>query len=127
MHPSAKPAAACIVLVAGLALTACGDDGDSKSAASTTSTTVPTTASTTATTGAAAQSAKVSANTASQADLVKAMEGVGVSNADRWAKEVEEYRPYPASDPSLAELRSKLAKYNPGPGVVDKIVSALEP
>jgi len=39
--------------------------------------------------------------------------------------EVEEYRPYPTNDPTFARLRQNLAKYNPGPGVVDGILSAL--
>jgi hypothetical protein len=48
-----------------------------------------------------------------------------VSNAARWAREVDEYRPYPTDDPSLAKLRRELSKYNPAPGVVDQIISAL--
>ena len=69
---------------------------------------------------------KVSANDASLTELQAALLAAGVDNPERWAKEVEEYRPYPADDPSFAKLRGELAKYNPGPGVVDKIVSALE-
>ena len=51
----------------------------------------------------------------------------GVSNPARWAEEVVEYRPYPADDPNLTKLRENLAKYNPGPETVDKIVLALTP
>jgi len=69
----------------------------------------------------------VSANTASRADLAAAFTAAGISSADRWAGEVIEYRPYPADDPDFAKLRANLAKYNPGPGVVDKIVSTLVP
>ncbi|MFN8524578.1 MAG: hypothetical protein U0821_15885 [Chloroflexota bacterium] len=68
---------------------------------------------------------KVNANTASRADLQKAFETAGISNAARWAREVEEYRPYPTDDPGFAKLRKELAKYNPGPGVVDQIVATL--
>ncbi len=68
---------------------------------------------------------KVNANTASQAELKQALQDAGVPNADRWVREVVEYRPYPTNDPSLGKLRGELAKYNPGPGVVDKIISAL--
>ena len=50
-----------------------------------------------------------------------------MSNTDRWAKEVVEYRPYPADDPNLTKLRDNLAKYNPGQETTDKIVSALSP
>jgi phage-related minor tail protein len=69
---------------------------------------------------------KVSANEASEAELVAALTAAGVDNPDKWAEEVQEYRPYPADDPNFTKLRDELAKYNPGPGVVDKIVSALE-
>ena len=68
---------------------------------------------------------KVNANTASVAELQRAFEAAGISNAARWAREVEEYRPYPTDDPSFAKLRRELAKYNPGPGVVDQIVATL--
>lgn len=36
-----------------------------------------------------------------------------------------EYRPYPTNDPAFAKLRQELAKYNPSPDVVDKIVAVL--
>ena len=69
---------------------------------------------------------KVSANEASEAELVAALTAAGVEDPDKWAKEIQEYRPYPTDDPGFTKLRGELAKYNPGPGVVDKIVSALE-
>jgi hypothetical protein len=72
-----------------------------------------------------ASASKVNANTANVAELQRAFEAAGISNAARWAREVEEYRPYPTDDPSFAKLRRELAKYNPGPGVVDQIVAAL--
>jgi hypothetical protein len=59
------------------------------------------------------------------AELTAAFQAAGIPNAARWAREVEEYRPYPADDPTFAKLRAELAKYNPGPGVVDQIVAAL--
>ena len=68
---------------------------------------------------------KVNANTATVAEIQAALEAAGVANAARWAKEVEEYRPYPTNDPTFAKLRGELAKYNPGPGVVDQIISVL--
>ena len=68
---------------------------------------------------------KVNANTASVAELQRAFEAAGIPSAARWAREVEEYRPYPTDDPSFARLRRELAKYNPGPGVVDQIVATL--
>jgi hypothetical protein len=59
-------------------------------------------------------------------EIVAALEAAGAANADRWAREVVEYRPY-ENDPNLPKLREELAKYNPGDGVVDAIVSALKP
>ena len=48
------------------------------------------------------------------------------SSAARWAREVEEYQPYPTDDLSFAKLRQELAKYNPGLwGVVDQIIASL--
>ncbi len=70
--------------------------------------------------------AKVSANEASKAELVAALTAAGVDNPDKWADEVIAYRPYPPDDPNFTKLRNELAKDNPGPWVVDKIVSALE-
>jgi hypothetical protein len=67
----------------------------------------------------------VNANTASIDQIQRALDANGVPNAARWAREVDEYRPYPTNDPSMAKLRQELAKYNPAPDVVDKIVASL--
>ena len=75
----------------------------------------------------AAAGARVSANTASEDEIAAALETAGVNNADRWAEEVVEYRPYPPDDANLTKLRENLAKYNPGQETTDKIVSALTP
>ena len=77
--------------------------------------------------GTAAAGARVSANTASEDEIAAALEAAGVSNPERWAEEVVEYRPYPADDPNLTKLRDNLAKYNPGQETTDLIVSALTP
>ncbi len=68
---------------------------------------------------------KVSANDASVGELTAAFEANGIANASRWAREVEEYRPYDETDPTMASLRKELAKYNPAAGVVDDIVASL--
>ena len=116
--------------VLALTLAACG--GAAGSPAATTATSAATTtgqpaaaASGTAASATTAGAAKVSANNASAAQLQAALEAAGVPNAARWVVEVQEYRPYPADDPTFAKLRGQLAKYNPAAGVVDKIVSAL--
>jgi DNA uptake protein ComE-like DNA-binding protein len=92
-------------------------------AATATTAATPTTEAPTATTAPAAT--KVSANNASQAELQKAFEAAGISNASRWVTEVMEYRPYPTNDPTFAKLRQNLAKYNPAPGLVDQIIATL--
>ncbi len=74
---------------------------------------------------AASTAGKVNANTASVPELQAAFEAAGVTNAVRWAREVEEYRPYPTNDPSFAKLRQELAKYNPAPDVLEKILASL--
>jgi hypothetical protein len=110
-------------------LAACGDDAGSKTTAVQTvaTTGAADAAAATTTTVATGRAGKVSASTASSAEIQAALEASGVPNAARWTREVMEYRPYPAEDADLTKLRNELAKYNPGPGVVDKIVSALTP
>ena len=130
--------------VAGvLTLAACGGGDDNETAtpaaqvtttaapttvAATTPTTVPAVTTTTAAVAAATTTTAVSkpnANTASRAEMTAAFTAAGISSASRWAVEVEEYRPYPVTDPTMAKLRQNLAKYNPGPGVVDALIASL--
>lgn len=68
---------------------------------------------------------KVNANTASQAELLQAFQAAGIPNAAQWVREVMEYRPYPTDDPTFSKLRGELAKYNPGPEVIDQIIAVL--
>ena len=71
--------------------------------------------------------AQVSANSASESEIAAALAAAGVANADRWAREVVEYRPYDASDTTLHKLQDNLAKYNPDPTTLAGILSALVP
>ena len=73
-----------------------------------------------------ASGVKLSANSASRLELAAAFEAAGISNASKWAREVEEYRPYAVDDAEYSKLRGELAKYNPAPGVVDSIIALLE-
>ena len=93
----------------------------------TTASTPPASAASGSATGTAATSTatKVSANNATRAEVQAALAAAGVPNPANWAREVEEYRPYPTNDPTLAKLRQNLVKYNPAPGVVDAIVAVL--
>jgi hypothetical protein len=70
---------------------------------------------------------KVSANDATKEELVAALDAAGVTNSAKWAKEIEEYRPYSTDDPEFAKLRDELAKYNPADGVIDMIIATLAP
>ena len=85
---------------------------------------VATTAAGAATTPAGATK-KVNANTATQAEIVAVLTANGVPSADRWAREITEYRPYPADDANWSTLRNNLAKYNPDPAVLEKIIASL--
>ena len=71
--------------------------------------------------------AKVSANTATNDELIAALTAAGVPAADRWAREIQEYRPYDTSDPTLQHLQDELAKYNPDPETLAGILSVLQP
>ncbi|MEK7423519.1 MAG: hypothetical protein AAB131_06705 [Actinomycetota bacterium] len=76
-------------------------------------------------TAATAAGGKVDVNSASTSELEEAFEAAGVANARRWAREVDEYRPYP-KDPDFAKLRQELGKYNIAPEVLEAIISTLE-
>ncbi len=123
------PLALSVGLVAGTA--ACGSSGsDSAStttaAASGASTTVAADGGSTTTEATTTDVAKVSANDASQSEIAAALTAAGVENADRWADEVTEYRPYSDADQGFPSLRKELEKYNPTTGTIDKIISVLK-
>lgn len=124
---TAKPAASGATTVAPAATTIAAT---ATTAATGSATTVvagsATTAAGSATTVAATAGSQVSANTATQAEIAAVLTANGVPSADRWAKEVTEYRPYPV-DPTWASLRKNLAKYNPDPAVLEKIIASLKP
>jgi hypothetical protein len=110
------------------ALAACGDDSDSASTKDTTETTVADATTTTAADASGSELSQlqtVDANDATEAELEAAFEANGIPDAEKWAHEVEEYRPYPTDDPSFAKLRQELSKYNPSPEVLEKIIGSL--
>lgn len=132
-----------VLAASATVLGACGDDKKEPAAtiaATTPATTPVTTATSSSASGSTAASgtssaaasgtnstAKVSANTASDSEILAALNGAGVSNADKWLDEIKEYRPYDASDPSLQKLRDELAKYNPDAATLDAILGVLQP
>ena len=69
---------------------------------------------------------KVSANDATVAELTEAFTAAGVTNASRWAQEVDEYRPYESSDTEFGALYDELSKYGIDDETFNKIVSVLE-
>lgn len=123
-----------LLLVSAGAIVACS--GDPKPAVTTTpgpagnptnSATPVATASPSGTATATTPAKRVNANTATRAEIQATLTAAGVPNAAQWAREVEEYRPYPSDDPTWAKLRKELAKYNPAAGVVDQIIAVLTP
>jgi hypothetical protein len=113
-----------LALTAALLMAACGGGGSGGGGAAQPAAAPATTmAPVQAAPADAADAAKVSANKASEDELASAFQAAGVPNAEKWAEEVAEYRPY--DEPTFAKLRKELAKYNPAPGVVDKIIATL--
>ena len=113
-----SPTRLALSLAAIIGLAACGSDADTTAA--------PTeTAATAATAAPAAAAGKVSANDATEDELVAVMEAAGIDNAAKWADEIIEYRPYAADDTSLETLRGELAKYNASPETIDQILALL--
>ena len=125
------PGAALGLAVAAVGLSACSSGGTTTAGSPSTSTSTAAAPGTT-TRGAAGSTAPsapahrtVDANTASVSEIQAALEANGVPNAAKWAREVEEYRPYPTDDPSFASLKKNLAKYNPAPEVLQQILASL--
>ena len=126
--PSRRRSLITLITISAVALvallTGCGSSSASTSSAQDRATASSSTSSTSSTT-APTSGDKVSANDASIEELTAAFDAAGIAPADRWAREVDEYRPYPTNDPTMAKLRQELAKYNPSSELVDKIVAAL--
>jgi len=124
---------ACTATVLTLGLVACGGSSttsgatDSATSAVGSATSAADSAASGAPGSASSAGTKVSANTASEDEIAAALKSAGVSDPERWAEEVVEYRPYPTDDPDLTKLRENLEKYNPGQETIDQIVSALTP
>ncbi len=142
MKTSTRRMSLALSAIAAVTLTACGGGGNKVATfdAQTTTTAAVAGATTTAAGGAttttaaggtttnakpASSSGKVNVNSTTIPELQKAFEGVGVTQAARWAAEVDEYRPYP-NDPKWGKLRQELGKYNIAPDQLDKIISVLE-
>jgi hypothetical protein len=124
----AKTVLAAVVLTIQLA--ACGGSGSASSTTTTAKVTTTTTASADGSaggtdSGTGSDGGTVDANEASIDELSAAFEAAGIPNAARWAREVDEYRPYPTDDPGFAKLRQELSKYNPSDEVLEQILAEL--
>ena len=108
-----------LIVACGTSPAASGPDPVATTAAAAATTSAP------ASTASGTAVAKVSANNATNAQLIAAFTAAGVPNPSNWAREVQEYRPYDTNDANLTKLRQNLVKYNPAAGVVDKIVATL--
>lgn len=120
---------AAALAAAALTFAACGsgDDSSGNDAATTAPAAVTTVETTDTGGGVEITTGTVSANTASTDELIAALEANGVDNAAQWAREIEEYRPYDMADPELTHLQDELAKYNPDPDQLQKILDTLTP
>lgn len=121
--PRFRGAFTAVAVAAALLATACGSEEGS--AATTSASGTPPAES--HNDGSTEPAAKVSANDASPEELRASLAAAGVKDPQRWAAEVEKYRPYPVDDPELTKLRNELAKDNPDPGMLEKILGALQP
>jgi uncharacterized protein YggE len=131
---SRKFSLASIGLVLAIGLAACAGAGAASTPSSATSTSASPTQTSTPSGSSVASSTpsdsapattRVNANGATVEELQAAFEAAGIANADRWAREVAEYRPYPA-DPTWAQLRQELGKYNIDQAVLEQIIALLE-
>ena len=104
-------------LCVALAAVSCGNDDGTTEAQSTAAAVADETP---------AATEKVSANNATAAELEAALEAAGVENAEKWAEEIEEYRPYDESDVHFVHLREELSKYGPSQETLNLIVSVLK-
>jgi hypothetical protein len=119
-----------VMAIALAAFTACGGDDTSTSTSFTTQSSADTAVSADTVTDdtradTSAEVTTVDANTASVEEIAAALAANGVSNPERWAREVAEYRPYDTSDPSLGELRDEFAKYNPDAATLEAIIASM--
>ena len=96
------------------------------SSAASSSQSVGSASSTTADDASSSTAQKVSANDATIEELTDAFTEAGVANASRWAREVDEYRPYETSDTEFGALYEELSKYGIDDETFNKIVSVLE-
>lgn len=70
---------------------------------------------------------KESANAGSVQDIAAALRTNEVGDAERWAKVVAGYRPYPVDDPRLGKLRKALADNRADPRTIDQVTAVLKP
>lgn len=72
-----------------------------------------------------AVAAKPSVNNGSEKDLAATLRDAGVSDAEKWAQTLVEYRPYPAGDAGAARVREVLDQFKADPDTVAKVTAAV--
>ena len=111
-------------LVLAVTLAACSGAGaaatsttasEAAGGATSSSTTTSTSASSSSAPATGAAATKVNANSATVEQLQAAFEAAGIPNADRWAREVAEYRPYAVRpDLGAAPPGARQVQHRPG-------------
>ena len=77
--------------------------------------------------GPAGAAQRTSIGTASEPDVAAALRANDVTDPERLAQLVIQYRPYPAGDPGQGKLRQMLVRFKTDPGDIAKITNALTP
>jgi hypothetical protein len=65
-------------------------------------------------------------NEASEAEIAAVLEAAGIANAETWAHEIEEYRPYDGTAADWDRLRGELAKHGADDAASDQIIDAID-
>jgi hypothetical protein len=73
------------------------------------------------------EESKISINSSSDKDIAAALRANHVDDPEQWARRIGEDRPYPTTDRNLTKLRQDLARYNPDPQTLNKIIATLRP
>lgn len=69
--------------------------------------------------------AKPSVNNGSEKDLAATLRDAGVSDAEKWAQTLVQYRPYPAGDAGAARIKEVLGQFQADPDTVSKVTATV--
>jgi len=74
---------------------------------------------------ASSENARTSVNGASSQDLASALRGADVSDPEKWAQTLVEYRPYPPGNEGMQRIRQVLDQFRADPETVSKITGVV--